>query len=175
MLPPQLSWLCFQRFFSLLWAHLCAHTHTHTHSLTSTLSSGSAAALALRAWGPVTHPNQEVFLINTEPRGGCRIVCQDRQASLSSSWFNIDCYCDRCAQTHWHLEAQVDITHAFHLCPAYLHHSPAKCDIMTHSHSMLHNRISECSPYPLFSSLILLKPANSTNVQYNCVAVVCIF
>lgn len=34
--------------------------------------------------------------------------------------------------------------------------------------------ISEGSPYPRFSSLILLKPANSTNVQYNCVDVVCV-
>lgn len=91
-------------------------------------------------------------------------MCQDRQACLSSSWFNIDRLCDRRAHTRWHLVAQV-VTRALRLCPAYFCHSPKR----------RHDTLTCDAAVPHLSSLVLLKPGNSTTVQYNCVAVVCIF
>lgn len=95
-----------------------------------------------------------------EAAGLC--VRTDRPAYLPAA-LKSDCLCDRCAQTRWHLVAQVDITHAFHLCPAYLCHSLAESEV-TRGHVCVRcHCISECSPHPPFIS-------NTTEArqQYKC-------
>lgn len=74
MLPPQLSWLCFQRFFPLLMTHL--YTHTHTEPLPCSLTS-TVHWLNLQPSipGSEAQPHQEGSLIKAEPCGGC--VLQD--------------------------------------------------------------------------------------------------
>lgn len=89
---------------------LCLSAFAHFHCVHWSKAAAPITgfeALWLRGEAQPHGQIQDGFLINTEPCGGCSIVCQDRQGCLSLPWFNVDCSSAQCPRTYRHPVAQV--------------------------------------------------------------------